>query len=108
MPVSAVGDGGKARRARTRVKTRSPARSAMAASHQAAQFQGYCSHCAKWAHKRAECRTQLALMKGRQLLEFKIPSRKVKVSSRRIGAMPKTMKWRSMRRVGVFGAVTTP
>ena len=80
----------------------------MAASRQAAQFQGYCSHCAKWAHKRAECRTQLAQMKGRQLLEFKIPSRKVKVSSRRIGALPKTMKWRSMRRVGVFWAVTTP
>ena len=97
MPVSAVGDGGKARRkrarrARTRVQTRSPTRSAMAASHQAAQFQGYCSHCAKWGHKRAECRTQLAQMKGGLLLEFTIPSRKVKVSSRRIGALPKTMK----------------
>ena len=69
VPVSAVGDGGKARRARARarrartgVKTRSPTRRTMAASQQAAEFQGCCSHCAKWSHKRAEWRTQLAQM----------------------------------------------
>ena len=27
---------------------------------QAAQFQGQSSHCAKWCHRRAECRERLA------------------------------------------------
>ena len=31
---------------------------------QAAQFQGYCSHCAKWCHKRAERRTRLSQEKA--------------------------------------------
>ena len=28
-----------------------------------AKFQGYCSHCSKWGHKRADCRTRLAQQK---------------------------------------------
>ena len=31
---------------------------------QQAQFQGYCSHCSKWGHKRADCRTRLAQQKN--------------------------------------------
>ena len=31
---------------------------------QQAQFQGYCSHCSKWRHKRADCRTRLAQQKN--------------------------------------------
>ena len=31
---------------------------------QQAQFQGYCSHCSKWGHKRADCRTRLAQQKS--------------------------------------------
>ena len=29
-----------------------------------AKFQGYCSHCSKWGHKRADCRTRLAQQKN--------------------------------------------
>ena len=29
-----------------------------------AKFQGYCSHCSKWGHKRANCRTRLAQQKN--------------------------------------------
>ena len=29
-----------------------------------AKFQGYCSHCSKWGHKRAECRARLAQQKS--------------------------------------------
>ena len=28
------------------------------------KFQGYCSHCSKWSHKRADCRTRLAQQKN--------------------------------------------
>ena len=31
---------------------------------QQAQFQGYCSHCSKWGHKRQDCRTRLAQQKN--------------------------------------------
>ena len=37
-----------------------------------------------------------------QMLEAKNPREKVKVSSRRIGELPKSLKWRSLRRVGVL------
>ena len=37
---------------------------------QTAQFQGFCSHCAKWAHKRAEWRTRLAQQKAEAHVEL--------------------------------------
>ena len=54
----------------------------------------------KWVQKRERCRTRLAQQKaGASLLEFKIQRKKVNVSSRVIGAMPKTMKWRCVELV---------
>ena len=66
MQVNAAGDGGKGKNGKGKDKNKSKNGKGKDRDNnsnsglQAAQFQGWCSHCAKWGHQRAECRTRLA------------------------------------------------
>ena len=82
MQVNAIGDGGKAKKGKGKKgngkgkgKDNNKSKNGDAckgkdrdnnwiSGQQATQFQGCCSHCAKWGHKRAECRTRLAHQKA--------------------------------------------
>ena len=85
MQVSAVKDGGKDHKGKNRItghkgrgrgkgtdkskhksskSSKSKERASWNSGQQQVQlFQGYCSHCSKWRHKRADCRTRLAQQK---------------------------------------------
>ena len=69
---------------------------------QQAQIQGYCSHCSKWGHKRADGRTRLAQQKKVQWLAFKNLNLKLTVSRQHNGVTPTVMARTWIRRVGVL------
>ena len=85
MQVGAVSDGGKGKKGKSKStgdngkgkgkgkdknkrksndEDKAKGRDYWNSGQQQAQFQSYCSHCSKWGHKRADCRTRLAQQKN--------------------------------------------
>ena len=61
--VSAVNDGDKGKdknKHKSSDNNMGKERDSWNSGQQQVQFQGYCSHCSKWKHERADCRTRLA------------------------------------------------
>ena len=72
-----------------------------------AKFQRYFSHCSKWGHKRADCRTRLAQQKMVQWLAFKNLILKLEISKQHNGVTSTVKTWTWTRRVGVLQRRTT-
>ena len=77
MQVSSVNDGGKGKKGKNKMtddigkdkgkgkdKSKHKSSDSSKSKERQVQFQGYCSHCSKWGHKRADCRTRLAQQKN--------------------------------------------
>ena len=66
-----------------------------------AKFQRYFSHCSKWSHKRADCRTRLAQQAFKNLIL------KLGISKQHNGVTSTVKTWTWTRRVGVLQRRTT-
>ena len=65
MQVGAVSDGGKGKKGKSKsTADKGKERDDWNSGQLQAKFQGYCSHCSKGGHKRADCRTRLAQQKN--------------------------------------------
>ena len=102
MQVSAVNEGGKGEKGKNKMtgdKERARARGnskhknsdsskrkerdSWNGGQQQEHFPGYCSHCSKWGHKRADCRTALAQQKNGAVAGIQEPS----PHNRRVGVL---------------------